>query len=105
MQAVDTCKFNLASEAQFSGTGSVSAYLRCDGLSFRAEIINRHTEKDDDFDGKKPTPVPCTFDRLSVLWILYGRSKGRLWRIVLKKSANWQFGIGQCNRRIGLDCA
>jgi hypothetical protein len=25
--------------------------------------------------------------------------------IVLKKSANWQFGIGQCNRRIGLDCA
>ena len=25
----------------------------------------------------------------------------RFWRIVLKKSANWPFGMGQCDRRAG----
>jgi hypothetical protein len=37
MQAIDL-KFNLLLEAKFSGTDSVSAYLRGDALSFRAEI-------------------------------------------------------------------
>jgi len=30
---------------------------------------------------------------------------GRFWRIVLKKSANWRFWIGQCDSARVLDCA
>ena len=47
MQAIDINSTKLP-EAQFSGTGSVSTYLRCNALSFRAEITNRYTEKDDE---------------------------------------------------------
>jgi len=49
--------------------------------------------------GGRELVVVQTILRNERLW------NGRFWRIVLKKSANWQFGIGQCNRRIGLDCA
>jgi hypothetical protein len=47
------------------------------------------------------------FQKAALGCISAGARYDRFWLIVLKKSANWQFGIGQCDRRAGagLHCA